>query len=446
MNHWAGPERRAELIAALKGVAWAPLSNVFREPSNEDPGKFAILTEALDELEPGKWRNADHSGALKVALYRALRSLPDDERPASSSMSWQEIGLTLYGFVNGELASKTSKPTAFKRFRQVVRDSAPHISEAGFKRLLEEFYQRLAASFLAIKPNAENETLLAEEPLGDSPVDTAELVAEVKARWASPTAYNVFDLDTREGVRDVYRQMMEDAAFAVCMGGMSVEEVVDILKGNKARPDLSGHDADEMAEQVWFSAQRLQEIFDHETGAVPIFGRVIDEQGNVVENLQQVAGSSVRCDKDGEVVGDGPNLISDSEVDAWLRGVLEYSEPADIAAGTLDAIRVLAHYVRVRLERSVEWQRDAEQASASEPNNVAAQQHLLLTERETKRQLAAADALREAMRQTSPAKVRCFAENVLWHDISMGAAGNMNIERLIERLREDEEFKQYRNG
>jgi len=90
--------------------------------------------------------------------------------------------------------------------------------------------------------------------------------------------------------------------------------------------------------------------------------------------------------------------------------------------------------------------KEAEQAAASEPNKVEPQHQLLLTERETKRQLAAVDALREAMRQTSPAKVRCFAENVLWHDLSMGAAGNMNIEQLIEWFRDDKEFKQYRNG
>lgn len=269
----------------------------------------------------------------------------------------------------------------------------------------------------------------------DFKAQNAEYIAQSKARWTTATAYNDFDLDTREGVRQMYRRMLEEAAAVVCFGEISVAEVVSIIRSNKARPDLSGHDFDAMTEQVALSAERLQSILDGDLEPEGLYGRVIDEEGNVVAGIVQATGMSE---------DDDPILISDSEIDAWMRGVLEHSEPADIAAGTLDAIRVLAHHVRVRLERSVAWQRDAEQAAASEPNNVAAQQHLLLTERETKRQLAAADALREAMRQTSPAKVRCFAENVLWHDLSMGAAGNMNVEQLIERFRDDKEFKQYR--
>lgn len=444
MNSWADPVRRAELVKALKEVAWAPLAEVFRTLDDLDQEKLAILVEALEALEPYKWENADYTDALRMAVYRALKALPAHERPTHSQMSWQEIGMTLYGFTNREAARAVNKPKARDRFRQVVLDSAPNISEPTFKRLLAKFYLRFADEFADLKPTISEKTDSAPDSNSDDDAQMAELVAEVKGRWASPTAYNIFDLDTREGVRDMYRQMMEDGAFAICLGAVSVDEVVDIMRSNKARPDISGHDADEMAEQVGLSAQRLQEILDHETGAVPIYGRVIDEQGNVVESLQQVAGSSIRCDKYGEIVGDGPNLISDSEIDAWIRGVLEYAEPAEIAAGTLDAIRVLAHYVRVRLERSVAWEKQNEQAAASERNKVEPQHQLLLAERETKRQLAAVDALREAMRQTSPAKVRCFAEHVLWHDISMGAAGNMNIEQLIERFRDDKEFKQYR--
>ncbi|HEU5087006.1 MAG TPA: hypothetical protein VFT99_06155, partial [Roseiflexaceae bacterium] len=71
-------------------------------------------------------------------------------------------------------------------------------------------------------------------------------VSAAKARWGSVSAYNDFDIDTPEGARNMYRQMMQDAGEMVADGQMSVTDVVSAMKKNNQRADISGHSFPQM--------------------------------------------------------------------------------------------------------------------------------------------------------------------------------------------------------
>ncbi|MDQ7903082.1 hypothetical protein RB614_00920 [Phytohabitans sp. ZYX-F-186] len=287
--------------------------------------------------------------------------------------------------------------------------------------------------------------------MADARMGTAKMRnAARRARWSSPTAYSDFDIDTEDGARNMYRQLTQEATEAVCSGEMSVNEVVSILRSNVLRPDISGHDPNLMTEQIALSVDRMRRVLIGEDNTLQ--GRVIDEEGNVIPGLQQATGASVRRNRDGQIVGHGANLISNSEIDAWMRGVLEHTHPSQLAAANLTSIRILTNHMRERLDRSVEAQKALEQKAAEaakefgkdSPEAVAAQGALVWAELETKRQIAAVDVLGDAMRSASPAKMRYFVENVSGETIDMGAAGLMYIGRLIELLRGDEDFRRYR--
>lgn len=267
-------------------------------------------------------------------------------------------------------------------------------------------------------------------------------VSAAKARWGSVSAYNDFDIDTPEGARNMYRQMMQDAGEMVADGQMSVTDVVTAMKKNNQRADISGHSFPQMMNQVQLAADRLQAV---RGGATNIQGRVIDEANNVVQGVQQATGASVRRNRDGQVIGQGPNLISNSEIDAWMRGSLEYTQSGQIVAGRTETVRILGNQMRERLNRSIAAQQQAEAQAAANPTSVAAQQRLLQTERETKRQLAALAGRYDVMAQVSPENARYMAENVMMHDLNMGGGQPpINIQQLVERYRADPEFQQYR--
>lgn len=267
-------------------------------------------------------------------------------------------------------------------------------------------------------------------------------VSAAKARWSSVSAYNDFDIDTPEGARNMYRQMMQDAGEMVADGQMSVTDVVSAMKKNNQRADISGHSFPQMMNQVQLAADRLQAV---RGGATNIQGRVIDEANNVVQGVQQATGASVRRNRDGQVIGQGPNLISNSEIDAWMRGSLEYTQSGQIVAGRTETVRILGNQMRERLNRSVAAQQQAEAQAAANPTSIAAQQRLLQTERETKRQLAALAGRYDVMAQVSPENARYMAENVMMHDLNMGGGQPpINIQQLVERYRADPEFQQYR--
>jgi len=267
-------------------------------------------------------------------------------------------------------------------------------------------------------------------------------IAAAEARWASPTAYTDFDLTSREGVRNMYRQMMEEAAWAIYSKDMSDVDIVAAMKRNTYRVDISGRDDAGMAVQIRLSAERLRAILRGKPTVIQ--GRVVDEMGNVVEGLQQLAGSSIRLNRQGAVIAASPNLISDSEVDYWMRGVLENAGIHRIASSTCDSLMVLAPYIRTRLDRSVAWQRQLERQSVEESDRVEVRDALVQAERETKRQLAVIDALREALEQTNSTNMHIFAERVLIHDIDWAAAGWINIAMVIDLLRGDREFQHHR--
>lgn len=267
-------------------------------------------------------------------------------------------------------------------------------------------------------------------------------VSAAKARWGSVSAYNDFDIDTPEGARNMYRQMMQDAGEMVADGQMSVTDVVSAMKKNNQRADISGHSFPQMMNQVQLAADRLQAV---RGGATNIQGRVIDEANNVVQGVQQATGASVRRNRDGQVIGQGPNLISNSEIDAWMRGSLEYTQSGQIVAGRTETVRILGNQMRERLNRSIAAQQQAEAQAAANPTSIAAQQRLLQTERETKRQLAALAGRYDVMAQVSPENARYMAENVMMHDLNMGGGQPpINIQQLVERYRADPEFQQYR--
>jgi hypothetical protein len=269
-------------------------------------------------------------------------------------------------------------------------------------------------------------------------------VAAARSRWGSVSAYNDFDIDTPEGARNMYRQMMQDAGEMVADGQMSVTDVVSAMKKNTQRADISGHSFPQMMAQVSASAERLRQVRSGQVGAGGIQGRVIDENNNVVQGVQQATGASIRRNRDGQVVGQGANLISDSEIDAWMRGSLEYAQPGQVVAGRTETVRILGPQMRERLERSVAEQQRLEAIAAANPTNVGAQQALQRAERETKRQVAALAGRYQVMGQISPENARYMAETVLEHDLDMGAAGNVNIQQLMQRYSTDPEYQQYR--
>ncbi len=275
----------------------------------------------------------------------------------------------------------------------------------------------------------------------DARIGTAKMRGAARhARWTSPTAYSDLGLDTYEGARNMYRLIMEEAAEAIHNREISVHDVVSILTSNRQRPDISGHDPHAMAEQIGLSADRYSRILAGYYKGKGVRGRVIDEDGEVVPGIEQAAG--VRYNAVGQSVA--PSLISISEIDAWMRGAIEHTDPQVLAAAHVEAIKVLARQIRERLERTIEAQKQAEVMAAEHPNSASVQHLLVTRELETKRQLAAVDALHNAMRSSSPTKVRYFAEDVLWHALDMGAAGRINIEELINQLHDDREFRRYR--
>ncbi|HZM63702.1 MAG TPA: hypothetical protein VFB59_01065 [Candidatus Saccharimonadales bacterium] len=316
------------------------------------------------------------------------------------------------------------------------------------------------------------------------------VVAAARARWASVSAYNDFNLDTQEGVNAMYQQMMEDAAKMVVSGRMSVTDVVSAMKKNTQRADISAHSFPQMMAQVASSAERLKQV---QGGAISVRGRVMNEQTGVVEkdaageDITVDTGQSVRVNKYNKEVGRGVNLISNSEIDAWQRGALEYAGPGALVAGRTETVRVLGQHMKRRLDRAVAAQKQAEVKAAANPNNGDAQAALLRSERELKRQLAAVAGRYDVMAQISPENARYMAQTVLEQDIDMGAAqvidqqvkfitgpdgkrildnkgkpipvldanGNIvytpgtiiprkNIQQLIEDFRNDDEFRQFR--
>lgn len=292
-------------------------------------------------------------------------------------------------------------------------------------------------------------------------------VAAARARWGSVSAYNDFDIDTEDGARNMYRQMMQDAGEMVADGQMSVTDVVSAMKANNQRADISGHSFPQMMAQVSASANRLQQI---RAGAGAVEGRLMDETTGTVQRdaagneLTVNTGNSVRRTRatrnqagdiigGNQVVGQGPNLISNSEIDAWMRGSLEYAQPGALVAGRTETVRVLGNHMRERIDRALQTETQASQAAAqasqqygnTSPQAVQAQQALVNAERETKRQLAALAGRYEVMGQVSAENARYMADNVMGENVNYGGGvGNVKIQQLVDNLRADPEFQEFR--
>lgn len=127
--------------------------------------------------------------------------------------------------------------------------------------------------------------------------------AAYKAKVGSVSAYNgdEFDkLQTEEGVKRMYQQLMQDIVPKVANGTMSITDAVNAIKKNSQRMDLAGHSFPQMMAQIAVSLERYKQ------GAR------------------------------------GAGLITDSEIEKWRDGSIEYSQAGAQIAGRTETVKVQA--------------------------------------------------------------------------------------------------------
>lgn len=132
-----------------------PRERVFLGREAIGKAKFAILAEAMKELELNEWGRQNYNGALTVVINRAVEALPDDEGPGPeySDLSWQEIGLLLYGFKDAERAEEIGMSKAYNNRHQLVRDRSLHGSKATHnRRIFKPFFDLFADKFASLQP------------------------------------------------------------------------------------------------------------------------------------------------------------------------------------------------------------------------------------------------------------------------------------------------------
>lgn len=221
MSRWQDPAQRAWLREQLVDAAQTPLVNMFRHPGGADQASFAVLAQAAEALESGKWNEHDYNGALQQTVWRAIKLVSDADGPDRrySSLSWREIGLTLFGFENVEAAGEGKKPKSYNRQRQALVDrSVQGWSDSTYKREVFGPFFNLLADTLA--------SLVAEH-LDADPVSLPRTISdvEVTTRQTDLTLRKAIDLtgelivvDRAEYV-DKVRAAIDSGKKIVCLYG-----------------------------------------------------------------------------------------------------------------------------------------------------------------------------------------------------------------------------------
>lgn len=204
-----------------------------------------------------------------------------------------------------------------------------------------------------------------ESRMGSDIGNRATRRAAAHARWTSVSAYNDWNLDTKEGRRGMRAEMAEEIGAMMNEGGMTMTEVAATLKKNTQRTDISGHSFP----QIMFQADAIAKRYKARKGGTKnIKGRKMDENGGVVNDKvtgkpmeEDLYAINVKTGKKAAAGGDGAvlTLMSEGEMEAWDRRSIEYVNAGQDMGQRTEAVKVHAAVARERIQQ--EYQKTNQQ-------------------------------------------------------------------------------------
>lgn len=208
----------------------------------------------------------------------------------------------------------------------------------------------------------------------------ATRLAAAHARWGSVSAYNDYNLDSKEGRRGMRAEMAEEIGGMMDSGLMTMTEVAATLKKNNQRTDISGHSFP----QIMFQAQEIAKRYKERKAGKGIKGRKMDETGGVVTD--KTTGRAIETDLYVDSITGGTALMSDDEMEAWDRRSIEYVNAGQDMGQRTEAVKVHAGVARERIQK--QFRKFNKELLAARKDSKAAEQQII----ELKPQLEAAVA------------------------------------------------------